>query len=312
VPKDFPSGGPLQPGDILVSNFNASSNLQGTGTTIIDVRGGTATTFFQGKPTLGLTTALAVLKEGFIVVGNIPSPTGNCSDASTGTGSLLIIDRYGNQLASIGGVPAIDGPWDMTVHESSGGLVIFLSNAFNGTVYRFTLDFSGARPKASGVTQIAQGYRHQCDPVTFVDGPTGLAYDAHTDALYVASTLDNTVYRVDNATTRSNTVLKGHPIYSDPAHLNGPLALALAPNGHLITANNDNIISGSTVPPSEYVEFTKSGQFVGAFQIDPNVGGAFGLAIRKTGDGTAIFAAVDDNVPNLQIFAVTYEPDADR
>jgi hypothetical protein len=87
-------------------------------------------------------------------------------------------------------------------------------------------------------------------------------------------------------------------------HLNGPLALALAPNGHLITANNDNTISGSTVPPSEYVEFTKSGHFVGDFQIDPNAGGAFGLAVIQTDDDHGIFAAVDDNVPNLQIFKV--------
>jgi hypothetical protein len=75
---------------------------------------------------------------------------------------------------------------------------------------------------------------------------------------------------------------------------------------HLITANNDNIVAGSTVPPSEYVEFTKWGTFIGAFQIDPNPGGAFGLAIRRTGRHTAIFAAVDDNVPNLQIFAVHF------
>lgn len=306
VPGDFPSGGPLKPGDILVSNFNASSNLQGTGTTIVDVRGKTATTFFQGKPTLGLTTALAVLKSGFVIVGNFPSPTGNCSDASTGTGSLLVIDRYGKLLGSFGGAPVIDGPWDMTVHESAGDVVIFLSNALSGTVYRFNIGFSGNVPKAGPVSMIAQGYSHQCDPVTFIDGPTGLAYDPDTDALFVASTLDNTVYRVNNATTRNKAALKGDPVYSDSTHLNGPLALALAPNGHLITANNDNTISGSTVPPSEYVEFTKSGQFVGAFQIDPSAGGAFGLAIRKTGKGKAIFAAVDDNVPNLQIFAVTY------
>src|SRR5437899_12141481 len=32
VPSGFPRGGVLRPGDVLVSNFNASSNLQGTGT----------------------------------------------------------------------------------------------------------------------------------------------------------------------------------------------------------------------------------------------------------------------------------------
>ena len=307
VPSGFPSGGPLQAGDILVSNFNASSNLQGTGTTIVDVRGTTVTTFFQAKPTPGLTTALAVLTSGFVIVGNFPSPTGNCSASSTGTGSLLVIDRNGKQVGTFRGVPAIDGPWDMTVRESGDDVVIFVSDALSGSVYRLRLGFSDNRPRAAGpVTRIAEGYGHQCDPVTFVDGPTGLAYDPEADALYVASTLDNAVYRVDGATTRDKAVLRGASVYSDATHLNGPLALALAPNGDLITANNDNTISGSTVPPSEYIEFTKSGQFVGAFQIDPNAGGAFGLALRKTGKGKAIFAAVDDNTPNLQIFAVTY------
>ena len=38
VPANFASGnGPLQPGDILVSNFNNSDNLQGTGTTIVRI-----------------------------------------------------------------------------------------------------------------------------------------------------------------------------------------------------------------------------------------------------------------------------------
>ena len=37
VPKDFPSGGKIAPGDVLVANFNNSNNLQGTGVTIIQV-----------------------------------------------------------------------------------------------------------------------------------------------------------------------------------------------------------------------------------------------------------------------------------
>src|SRR5713226_3800392 len=34
IPHGFPGSGTLKPGDILVSNFNNSANLQGTGTTI--------------------------------------------------------------------------------------------------------------------------------------------------------------------------------------------------------------------------------------------------------------------------------------
>jgi hypothetical protein len=303
VPKGFP-GGTLQPGDILVSNFNASSNLQGTGTTIVNVRGSTASLFFQGTAPLGLTTALEVLKSGYVIVGNFPSPDGSCTDSTAG--SLLIIDSYGNLVDTIDGAPMINGPWDMTVIDSGNDPLVFVSNALSGTVYRFDIKISNGSFTVGHVTKIAKGYAHQCDPVTFVDGPTGLAYDAQTDALYVASTLDNTVYRVDHASKRSNAAAKGDAVYSDPNHLNGPLALVLAPNGHLITANNDNTIPNSPVPPSEYVEFTKSGQFVGDFQIDPNAGGSFGLAVRETDDGKGFFSAVDDNVPNLQTFKVKF------
>jgi len=40
VPSDFPRGGPLHPGDVLVSNFNnslADGSVQGTGTTIVRI-----------------------------------------------------------------------------------------------------------------------------------------------------------------------------------------------------------------------------------------------------------------------------------
>ena len=70
VPAKFPSGGAIHPGDLLVSNFNNSDGLQGTGTTIVRMApDGTTSTFFQGDAGLGLTTALGTLKKGFVVVG---------------------------------------------------------------------------------------------------------------------------------------------------------------------------------------------------------------------------------------------------
>jgi hypothetical protein len=77
VPFGFPQGGPLNPGDILVSNFNNSAGQSGTGTTIVRVTpAGQQKLFFNGNPTnqppptLGLTTALGVLRGGFVLVGN--------------------------------------------------------------------------------------------------------------------------------------------------------------------------------------------------------------------------------------------------
>jgi hypothetical protein len=42
-------------------------------------------------------------------------------------------------------------------------------------------------------TQMACGYTHFCDPVTFVDAPTGLVFDPSGKVLYLASTADNAV-----------------------------------------------------------------------------------------------------------------------
>ena len=74
VPSGFPSGGLLTPGDILVSNFNNSTNLQGTGTTIVNIApNGTQTLFSTQGASLGLDTGLAVLKSGFVLVANVPN-----------------------------------------------------------------------------------------------------------------------------------------------------------------------------------------------------------------------------------------------
>ncbi len=68
VPAGFP-GGALNPGDVLVSNFNNSQNLQGTGTTIVRVpQGGSPSLFFQSqRPYVGLSTALVAVKEGYVI-----------------------------------------------------------------------------------------------------------------------------------------------------------------------------------------------------------------------------------------------------
>ena len=76
------SAGRIQKGDVLVDNFNNLSNLQGTGTTIIDYNPATkATTLIANLPQhapqcpggTGLTTAMTMLKSGWIIVGSTPS-----------------------------------------------------------------------------------------------------------------------------------------------------------------------------------------------------------------------------------------------
>ena len=82
VPSDFPQGGLLHPGDVLVSNFNSSNNVQGTGTTIVRItpQGQQSVFFTSTEP--GLSTALGVLKGGFVIVGNVPTTDGTFDPTS--------------------------------------------------------------------------------------------------------------------------------------------------------------------------------------------------------------------------------------
>ena len=71
-----------------------------------------------------------------------------------------------------------------------------------------------------------------------------------------------------------------------------------APNGDLITSNGDAVNADPT-QPSEIVEFTKSGKFIGQFDVDAGQGGAFGLAIALVGGDTGRLATVDDNTNSI-------------
>jgi hypothetical protein len=300
VHPSFPGGGLALGGDILVSNFNNSANLQGTGTTIVSVTpGGSSRLFFQGSG-LGLTTALGVLSRGIVLVGNLPAPMGAC--ASIQTSSLLVLDKHGKLVNTLTS-SLLNGPWDLKVHESGDGSQVFVSNVLSGTVTRLDLDVSDGQATVKNMTQIASGYGHRCDPNALVVGPTGLAYDREKHLLYVASTEDNAIFAVPGADTAQSDHGQGTMIYHDNAHLRGPVGLVLAPNGNLIATNGD-AINGDPAHPSEMIEFTPSGSFVAAVSVDTGgQGGAFGLAINGVSE-LLRFAAVDDINNTLKVWAV--------
>jgi hypothetical protein len=309
VPQGFPHGGLLSPDDIIVSNFNNSGNLQGTGTTIVRVNNGLPpTVFFQGQQGLGLTTALGILSRGFVLVGNLPSldGTGICMAESgpqqnVGQGGLLVIDKHGKLVKTLTSATLLNGPWDLTLKDEGQRARVFVSNALSGTVTRLDLRITGD-VVVEKATQIASGYGHRCDPAAFVVGPTGVALDEDKDILYVSSTVDNAIFAIRDASERTSDAGMGHLVTQDPVHLHGPLGLALAPNGNLISTQSD-AINQDPNQLSEVVEFTPAGKFVAEFSVDPNAGSAFGLAIRSHGDGL-VFATVDDTTAVLNIWVV--------
>jgi len=294
-------GGLLKAGSILVSNFNNSMNLQGTGTTIVQIdKHDNQSLFFRGKRGLGLTTALGVLPQDLVVVGNLPA-TDDMSGTVVMQGSLLIVSPKGVLIDTLTSSTLLDGPWDLTVQANGNSALVFVSNVLSGTVTRLNIKVKRGTPTVTSMTQIASGYLHRTDPAALVIGPTGLVFDSSKDLLYVASTGDNEIFSIANASTATDNGM-GTLVYSDPAHLHGPLALAMAPNGDLLTSNGD-AVNPDPRHNSEIVEFTPSGSFVDELQVDSALGAAFGIAVSN-----GELAAVDDNANTLGMFV---DSDAD-
>ena len=303
VPRAFPRGGTLAPGDVLVSNFNNGANVQGTGTSIVRLNPdeslappGGAVTFFTSTRA-GLSTALGVLEGGFVLVGNVPTTDGTF--ATIGQGALQIIDRHGKLVHAWTDAVTLDGPWDLAIDDHHSRASVFVSNVLNGTVARLDIAVTSTGVTLNKETTIATGFQHIPNAAALVLGPTGLAFDADSDTLYVASTADNAIYSIAHASHRTTASHKGDLVFSSE-RLRGPLALRTAPNGHLLAANGD-AVNPDLLHPSEIVEFTKSGRFIREYNVDSSQGGAFGLDAQEGEHGDFNFAVIDDVSNTLSV-----------
>ena len=304
VPADFPSGGPLTPGDILVSNFNNAANDQGTGTTIVAVSpSGQSSTFFAAPASLGpvgLTTALLALRSGLVVVGSTPTIDGT---STVEQGGLLFIDPHGNVVLNLVNSTLLAGPWDMTADQSHpDNPILYVSNVLNGTVTRINLhvdESSGTPvPSVTSLTQIGSGFAFRPDPNALVVGPTGLVLEG-TQTLYVADTGNNRIQVLQGVRSTSGDLGAGATVVSG-APLQGPLGLAKTPDGTLITSNGDAVNPTSTL--NLVVEINpQTDSFVATRQLDTGAAGAiFGVFVAKVAGKSSLIYA-DDNTSTVNV-----------
>jgi hypothetical protein len=303
VPKNVIAGYYVHPGDILVSNFNNNANLQGTGTTIVRMDStGAVTNFFTAPANQsGMTAALGVLSDGIVLAGNLPTLDG--TPATVQPGRLAVLDGFGDFLGTFGTSSVVDGPWGMAVHDTGNGSAgtanVFISNILSGVISRFDISYSPGQIGATALV-LSNGFSHRLDPAALVLGPSGVAYNAPNDTLYVASSCDNAVYAIAAATAPHGAPVSPVLVFQDSTHLHGPVGLQILPNGHFLITNSDGS-NADPNQPSELVEFTAAGQFVAQMSLDHNNGGAFGVAVNNLGWGTVRVATVDDNTNRLNI-----------
>jgi hypothetical protein len=291
------SVGKLQAGDLLVSNFNGKSNNQGTGSTIVQVSTSGKLSLFShisahGLPGscpggVGLTTALSVLPDGYVIVGSLPTTNGKSATASYGC--LIVLDSGGHPVSTIAG-PNIQGPWDMTAATQGSDTTLFVSMVLNGgpkkglhtvknsTVLRIQLSSgAGQPPKVLSQTVIANAIPWRDDPTALAIGPTGVAL-APNGTLYLADTLDNRISAIPQAMTRTTPAHDGGATISEGKHLKQPLGLALAPNGNILTTNAGD---------GNIVETSPAGQQLLTRTADKKTGAGtlFGMVVAPGGSG---------------------------
>lgn len=310
------SAGKIQKDDVLVDNFNNLSNLQGTGTTIIDYRPSThKTSLFAKLPQnlaqcpggVGLTTAMTMLKSGWVIVGSTPSTDGTTK--TKGAGCLIVFDSNG-QLATVWTGSNINGPWgNMAVIDRGSTATLFVSMAGfdvpgpdvkdsagfpvtvnKATVLRMELSIGAGAPQITGQTVIASGIGARADRDVFMIGPTGLALAPDGTTLYVADTVGNQIIAIPDAPTRRDSAGTGGVVTKD-GMLKRPLALAATPDGHLLACNakNGQLVE---IDPANGRQIYAQWIDTNPAQSPPGNGDLFGIAM--TPDGKGFFYVEDD------------------
>jgi hypothetical protein len=290
--------GRLHRGWVLVSNFNAKSNAQGTGTTIVQISPtGTRTVFAKVSAAhlpgpcpggVGLTTGLVALRSGWVIVGSLPTSDGTSATAKAGC--LIVLDSKGHVRETFTG-HGINGPWDATALDSGKTAQLFVANVLNGTraaagkvvhrgtVVRLSLSLTGKLPLIVSTRVVASRLAERTDPAALVVGPTGLAL-AKDGTLYVADTVNSRLAAIPHAVNRVTSAGQGATVRMKGA-INSPLGLALAPNGDLLTVNGGN---------GNILEVSPQGQLIAKRTLNSSgkpagSGALFGLAIAPHGHG---------------------------
>jgi hypothetical protein len=297
------SEGLLTQGDILVSNFNDKANVQGTGTSLVEVSPGGPTRLFANVSALpagqacpggvGLTTALAILPGGWVVVGSLPTTAGGALPGLDPAGCLIVLNDQGTVAETITNSDIV-GPWDLTVKADATTAEVFVSNALGGnttthdgvpvtgncTVVRLDLALSPASPpRLTSTAVIGTRFPWAANKAALVLAPTGLALGGG-GTLYVDDTLTNSVSAIPQALTRTSAITAAAGTLSTGGALNAPLGMTLAPNGDLVVVNGNN---------GNAVEITPAGRQLATKTLIKNgAGDLFGIITTQAGSGLLI------------------------
>lgn len=289
------TAGAFVKGDLAVCNFNAKSNVQGTGFTVVALH-----------PAPGSKPALVAAKKNLIGCDALAlAPDDTIWAAAFVANDNPVISSNGKTVANIKGMP-FDHPFGQAYAQPiKRSPAFYESNAGDGTIVRIDL--------GSKFTYdvIAKGFAINHGQPGSILGPSGLQYDARIDTLYVVDGTNNTVVafsKVSKIKAGGIVVGSGGRTFSGPdaryarlvyagKPLNGPISSALLFNG--------NLVIGNTLDPNGknlMIELTPSGKVLDVRNVDRGPAGAlFGMVATGTSAADTKLYFNDDNGNDLQV-----------
>jgi hypothetical protein len=287
--------GDFTAGDLVVCNFNAKSNVQGTGFTIVALHPtpGSKPLLVSASKTLKGCASLAL------------SPGDDIWAAAFSADDNPIISPSGKLEGNIKN-KLFDHPWGQVYAQpTSGSPVFYESNAADGTIVRINLGSSFT------YDVIAKGFAVNHGKPGSIFAPSGLTYDPTGDVLYIVDGTNNTLVAFSNVSSiKSGGIIveKGGKTFKGPDASDASLVFAGSPLDGPISAallSNHNLIVGNTGNPSGQnlmVEMTPSGKILDTRNVDKGASGSlFGIVATGTTDSNTKIYFNDDNDNNLQV-----------
>lgn len=290
------TSGKIEAGDLVVCDFNDSSNVQGTGNAILTldpIVGSVPRSLVHSTELLGC-NALAT------------APTGPIWAASFADDNP-IFSASGALLNTLEG-----GPWRHPFGETfappfhgMSAPAFYVSNAGDGSLVRVTV----LPGPAFRFTIIARGFPINGGAPGSILAPSGLNYESSDDRLYVVDGQNNALYAIDNVSqVDANGIMvhdlaftgkdanRAHVIFHG-APLNGPISSALLPGG--------NVAIGNTLDPNGFnlmVEVSRTGALLDVKNVDTGASGAiFGMVASGATAGTVKLYFNDDNDNTVKV-----------
>lgn len=288
------TSGKLTKGDLLICDFNAKSNVQGTGEAILALHPEP-----KSKP-IHVSSIEALQGCDALAVDLDDTIWASAMVANDNP----VLDPNGKLISSLSGKP-FRQPWGQVLVRDKSTSFFYETNARSGSIVRIKV----------GTTftweTIATGFPVNHGKPGTALAPSGLTYDPKIDTLYFADGMNNAIvafkdvskihtdgiHAVHDGLKFKGPAAKDARVVFAGKPLNGPISTALLPNG--------NLVVGNTLDPNGknlLIEISAGGKLLDVRNVDKGAAGSlFGLAVTGKDDSDTKVYFNDDNDNKLEV-----------